>query len=295
MFKSGFVTIIGRPNVGKSTLLNTVVGQKVSAISNKPQTTRNRITFIYTDDEMQVIFLDTPGIQKPKNKLGDYMLKTSEETLKEVDIITYIVDCSKEIGKLDSYIIENLKKLNKSTIILLINKIDEIKKEDLFEIIKMYSDLNLFNDIIPISALRNDGVGNYLNILKTKLKEGPMYYPEDMVTDQPEKFIVAEIIREKGLRYLNEEIPHGLAISIEKIKERTDKNIMDIEANIYVERESHKRIVIGSGGSMLKKIGSSARVEIEKLLDIKVNLKLWVKVEKNWRELDSKIKRFGYR
>lgn len=296
MFKSGFVTIIGRPNVGKSTLLNHVIGEKISAISNKPQTTRNKITFIYTDEDSQVIFLDTPGIQKPKNKLGDYMLKTSESTLQEVDVITYIVDCSTKIGKLDSYIIDELSsKKIKTPIILLINKIDEVAKEELFEIIEMYSKLGIFKEIIPISALKNDGVDIYLQTLKKYLKEGPQYYPDDMITDQPEKFIVGEIIREKALRFLDEEVPHGIAISIEKMRERTDKNLMDIEANIYVERESHKGIVIGKNGQMLKKIGSEARKEIENLLDTKVNLRLWVKVEKNWRDLDNKVKYFGYK
>lgn len=296
MFKSGFVTIIGRPNVGKSTLLNAVVGQKISAISNKPQTTRNKITFIFTDADAQVIFLDTPGIQKPKNKLGDYMLKTSESTLSEVDVITYMVDTSDDIGRLDNYIIEELKsKSLKTPILLLINKIDEIPKEELFKIIKMYDEIGIFKEIIPISALKEDGVNLYIERLKSYLKEGPMYYPEDMVTDHPEKFIVGEIIREKALRFLDEEVPHGIAVSIEKMKERKDKNMMDIEANIYIERESHKKIVIGKDGQMIKKIGIAARKEIENLLDAKVNLKLWVKVEKNWRELDNKVKYFGYR
>lgn len=296
MFKSGFVTIIGRPNVGKSTLLNNVIGQKISAISNKPQTTRNKITFIHTDDESQIIFLDTPGIQKPKNKLGDYMLEVSESTLSEVDVVTYIVDCSTKIGRLDSYIINELReKKIKTPIILLINKIDEIPKEELFEIINMYSNLGLFKEIIPISALKNDGIDVYLKTLKKYLKEGPQYYPEDMITDKPEKFIVGEIIREKALRYLDEEVPHGIAVSIEKMRERPDKNLMDVEANIYVERETHKGIVIGKNGRMLKKIGSEARKEIENLLDIHVNLKLWVKVEKNWRDLDNKVKYFGYK
>lgn len=295
-YKSGFVTIIGRPNVGKSTLLNHIIGEKISAISNKPQTTRNKITFIYTDDESQLVFLDTPGIQKPKNKLGDYMLKTSEETLREVDVITYIVDCSKKIGRLDSYIIDELKskKLN-TPIILLINKIDEIQKEELFELIEMYSQLGLFKEIIPISAKKEDGLDVYLDTLKKYIKEGPQYYPDDMITDQPEKFIAAEIIREKALRYLDEEVPHGIAVSVEKMRERKGKDIVDVEATIYVERESHKGIVIGKNGQMLKKIGTSARIGIESLIGAKVNLKLWVKVEKNWRDLDTKVKYFGYK
>lgn len=296
MFKSGFVTIIGRPNVGKSTLLNNVIGQKISAISNKPQTTRNKITFIHTDESSQIIFLDTPGIQTPKNKLGNYMLEVSESTLSEVDVITYIVDCSTSIGRLDSYIINEFKEKNiKTPIILLINKIDEIPKEELFKIIEMYSELGIFKEIIPISALRNDGIDAYLDTLKSYLKEGPQYYPEDMITDKPERFIVSEIIREKALRHLDEEVPHGIAVSIESMKERPNKNIMDVEATIYVERETHKGIVIGKNGSMLKKIGSEARKEIENLLDTRVHLKLWVKVEKNWRDLDNKVKYFGYK
>lgn len=296
MFKSGFVTIIGRPNVGKSTLLNNVIGQKISAISNKPQTTRNKITFIHTDESSQIIFLDTPGIQTPKNKLGNYMLEVSESTLSEVDVITYIVDCSTSIGRLDSYIINEFKEKNiKTPIILLINKIDEIPKEELFKIIEMYSELGIFKEIIPISALRNDGIDAYLDTLKSYLKEGPQYYPEDMITDKPERFIVSEIIREKALRHLDEEVPHGIAVSIESMKERPNKNMMDVEATIYVERETHKGIVIGKNGSMLKKIGSEARKEIENLLDTRVHLKLWVKVEKNWRDLDNKVKYFGYK
>ena len=296
MFKSGFVTIIGRPNVGKSTLLNNVIGQKISAISNKPQTTRNKITFIHTDESSQIIFLDTPGIQTPKNKLGNYMLEVSESTLSEVDVITYIVDCSTSIGRLDSYIINEFKEKNiKTPIILLINKIDEIPKEELFKIIEMYSELGIFKEIIPISALRNDGIDAYLDTLKSYLKEGPQYYPEDMITDKPERFIVSEIIREKALRHLDEEVPHGIAVSIESMKERSNKNMMDVEATIYVERETHKGIVIGKNGSMLKKIGSEARKGIENLLDTRVHLKLWVKVEKNWRDLDNKVKYFGYK
>lgn len=295
-FKSGFVTIIGRPNVGKSTLLNAIIGQKISAISNKAQTTRDKITLIHTDEDSQIIFLDTPGIQMPKNKLGDFMLKTSEDTLSEVDVITYIVDCSEKIGKMDSYIINELKeKKLKAPIILLINKVDEIQKEKLFEIIKMYDEIGIFKEIIPISALKRDGIENYIEVLKKYLSEGPMFYPEDMITDKPEKYIVSEIIREKALRFLDEEIPHGIAVSIESMKERKDKNLIDIQANIYVERESHKKIVIGKSGSMLKKIGTNARKEIENLLDMKVNLTLWVKVEKNWRDKENKVKYFGYK
>lgn len=294
-FKSGYVSVVGRPNVGKSTLLNAIIGEKISAISSKPQTTRQNITFIHTDDDSQIIFLDTPGIQRPKNKLGEFMLTESKESINEADVITYIVDTSKRIGKAERSIIDILKEYEgKLPIILLINKVDTIKKDELLEIISMYAKEEIFNEIIPISAMKNDGVDIYIETLKKYLKPGPMYYPEDMITDKNERFIVAEIIREKGLRYLNEEVPHGLAISIEKFKKREDKNIYDIEANIYVERDSHKGILIGKGGSMLKRIGTEAREDAERLLDAKVNLQIWVKVEKNWRERDNLVKRFGY-
>ena len=294
-FKSGYVSVVGRPNVGKSTLLNAIIGEKISAISSKPQTTRQNITFIHTDDDSQIIFLDTPGIQRPKNKLGEFMLTESKESIDEADVITYIVDTSKKIGKAERSIIDILKEYHgRIPIILLINKVDTIKKDELLEIISMYAKEEIFNEIIPISAMKNDGVDIYIETLKKYLKPGPMYYPEDMITDKNERFIVAEIIREKGLRYLNEEVPHGLAISIEKFKKREDKNIYDIEANIYVERDSHKGILIGKGGSMLKRIGTEAREDAERLLDAKVNLQVWVKVEKNWRERDNLVKRFGY-
>lgn len=294
-FKSGYVSVVGRPNVGKSTLLNAIIGEKISAISSKPQTTRQNITFIHTDDDSQIIFLDTPGIQRPKNKLGEFMLTESKESIDEADVITYIVDTSKKIGKAERSIIDILKEYHgRIPIILLINKVDTIKKDELLEIISMYAKEEIFNEIIPISAMKNDGVDIYIETIKKYLKPGPMYYPEDMITDKNERFIVAEIIREKGLRYLNEEVPHGLAISIEKFKKREDKNIYDIEANIYVERDSHKGILIGKGGSMLKRIGTEAREDAERLLDAKVNLQIWVKVEKNWRERDNLVKRFGY-
>ena len=294
-FKSGYVSVIGRPNVGKSTLLNAIIGEKISAISSKPQTTRQNITFIHTDEDAQIVFLDTPGIQKPKNKLGEFMLTESKEGIEDSDVITYIVDTSKKIGRAERSIIDILKEYKgKLPIILLINKVDTIRKDELLEIISMYAEEEIFDDIIPISAMKNDGVDIYLEILKKFLKPGPMYYPEDMITDKNERFIVAEIIREKGLMYLNEEVPHGLAISIEKFKKRADKNMYDIDANIYVERDTHKGILIGKNGSMLKRIGTEAREEAERLLDAKVNLQIWVKVEKNWRDRDNLVKRFGY-
>ncbi|WP_071027057.1 GTPase Era [Peptoniphilus raoultii] len=294
-FKSGYVSVVGRPNVGKSTLLNTIIGQKISGVSNKAQTTREKISFIYTDDEGQIIFLDTPGIQKPKNKLGTYMKNVSLESLNEADLVTYIVDTSKSIGKLDRLIIDKLKELKGKKIILLINKIDEIKKEEILGLIETYNNEGIFAEIIPISAAKNDGIDEYLKVLKENLPEGPMYYDEEMITDKSEKFLAGEIIREKALRFLKEEVPHGIAVTINKFKKRENKDIYDIEASIYIERMSQKSIIIGKDGSMIKKIGTYAREDIENMLETKVNLKIWVKVEKNWRNNDLKVKNFGYK
>lgn len=295
MFKSGFVAVVGRPNVGKSTLMNQVLKEKITIISDKAQTTRNKITLIYTDNKGQIVFLDTPGIQNPRNKLGEYMLETSLSSLEGVDIITMLVDTSTHIGSKDAMIIRELKKYKgRLPIILLINKIDEITKEEILPIIAQYSEYEIFDEIIPISALTGENVDSYVKSLFDKLEEGPQYFPEDMITDQPEKFVVAEMIREKGLRYLSEEVPHGLAVKIESMKERNERPFFDIEATIYVERESHKAIVIGKGGSMLKRIGTAARKDIEALLAARVNLRLWVKVSKNWREKDEKVSGFGY-
>lgn len=293
MFKSGFVSVIGRSNVGKSTLLNRILGEKLTIISDKPQTTRNKIQLIYTDENMQAIFLDTPGIQTPKNKLGDYMLKISMSTLNEVDVITYIVDTTEEIGKLDSEIIEKLKLVN-TKIILLINKIDKISSDKVNELVEMYSKVGIFEEIIPISALTGDNLEGYLTSLKNNLPEGPMYYDKDSVTDQPIRQIVQELIREKALINLSDELPHGIAITIEKFKERQDKNLIDIDATIIVEKKSHKGMVIGKKGSMIKKIGTDARIDIEQLLDAKVNLKLWVKIDEEWRNKDSRLRYLGY-
>ena len=293
MFKSGFVSVIGRSNVGKSTLLNRVLGEKLTIISDKPQTTRNKIQLVYTDENMQAIFLDTPGIQTPKNKLGDYMLKVSMSTLNEVDVITYIVDTTEEIGKLDSEIIEKLRLVN-TKIILLINKIDKIASDKVNELVEMYTKVGIFEQIIPISALNGDNVEGYLTSLRNTLPEGPMYYDKDSVTDQPIRQIVQELIREKALINLSDELPHGIAITIEKFKERQDKNLIDIDATIIVEKKSHKGMVIGKKGSMIKKIGTDARIDIEQLLDTKVNLKLWVKIDEEWRNKDSRLRYLGY-
>lgn len=294
MYKSGFVSVIGRPNVGKSTLLNQVIGEKISIISNKPQTTRNKIQMVYTEDDFQVVFLDTPGIQLPRNILGEYMLKISKSTLEEVDVVAFMVDESLEIGKMDAYILEDLRTVS-TPIVLLINKTDMLTKEEIATLIAKYDDMNLFKEIIPISALNNDNIDRFIKVLKDMLPEGPQYFPDDMITDQPEKFVIAEIIREKALLNLDEEVPHGIAIGIEGIKDRKDKDLIDVTATIYCEKESHKGIVIGKGGKMLKEIGKSAREDIENLLGSKVNLQIWVKVEKNWRERDNKVKYFGYK
>ena len=294
MYKSGFVTVVGRPNVGKSTLLNQVIGEKISIISDKPQTTRNKIQLVYTEDEFQVVFLDTPGIQLPKNLLGEYMLKISRSTLEEVDVVAFMVDESMEIGKMDSYILEQLKDLS-TPIVLLINKTDKLKTEEILILIEKYSAMNLFKEIIPISAINNDNIDKFIKVLKDMLPAGPQYFPDDMITDQPEKFIISEIIREKALINLEEEVPHGIYVAIEGIKDRNNKELIDVTATIYCEKESHKGIVIGKKGSMLKEIGQTARLDIEKLLGSKVNLQLWVKVEKNWREKGNKVKFFGYK
>lgn len=293
MYKSGFVTVIGRPNVGKSTLLNTILGEKVSIISDKPQTTRNKIQCVYTEENLQIVFLDTPGIHNPKNKLGEYMVKMSRSTLEEVDIITFMVDDSKYIGSLDDKIIKDIKDISTPKI-LLINKIDKINKEELGDIINTYDKMGLFQEIIPISASENLNVSSYLDAVKKYLKEGPQYFPEDMITDQPERFIISELIREKVLYYLDEEVPHGIFVAIDMINERKEKNLIDVYATIYCEKESHKGIVIGKNGRKLKGIGKSAREDIEKLLGSQINLQLWVKVEKNWRDKENKIKYFGY-
>ena len=294
MFKSGFITVVGRPNVGKSTLLNGVIGEKISIISDKPQTTRNKIQMIYTDDRMQAIFLDTPGIQMPKNKLGDYMLTASKSTLNEVDLITFMVDLSEDIGKLDQYILDELAGISTKKI-LLINKIDLAEDEkQINDLIQKYEKMNAFERIIPISALEEKNFDQYFDAVYDLLSEGPMYYPSDYITDQPERNIIAEIVREKVLRNMRQEIPHGIAVEVLQIRQREDRDLLDIDVNLFVEQNSHKGMVIGKGGSMLKKIGSEARQDIQNLMDSKVNLNIWVKVAKDWRKKDLRLKDFGY-
>lgn len=291
--KSGFVTLVGRPNVGKSTLMNRLIGQKIAITSNKPQTTRNRIQTVYTCDKGQIIFLDTPGLHKAKNKLGEYMVKAATRTFSEVDVVIWLVEANDYIGPGDRHIAEQLAQV-KVPVILVINKIDMVKREQLLPIIDSFSKLYDFAEIVPLSARSGDNTDTLIDVVFQYLQEGPLFYDEDVVTDQPVRQIAAEIIREKALHSLNEEIPHGIAVTIEKMKERKKSNIVDIEATIVCEKDSHKGIIIGKGGAMLKKIGSTARYELENLLEQQVNLKLWVKVRKEWRDSDLLLKNYGY-
>lgn len=294
-FKSGFVTIIGRPNVGKSTLMNHLIGQKIAITSKKPQTTRNRIQTVYTDmDKGQIVFVDTPGIHRAKNKLGEYMVNVAERSLNEVDAVLWLVEPSNFIGAGERHIIEKLQRVS-TPVILIINKIDTVEKEKVLEYIDTYRKVYDFAEIVPLSALRGQNTDILVDLIFKYLPYGPQFYDEDTVTDQPERQIVAEIIREKSLHALDEEIPHGIAVSIDQMKKRKGKKIMDIEATIVCEKESHKGIIIGKKGSMLQKIGGNARYEIEQMLGMKANLQLWVKVKKDWRDSDFLIKNFGYR
>ena len=290
--KSGFVTLIGRPNVGKSTLMNSLIGQKIAITSRKPQTTRNRIQTVYTSDEGQIVFVDTPGIHKAKNKLGDYMVNIAERTIKEVDVVLWLVEPTNYIGAGEQHIIEQLKKVA-TPVILVINKIDTVKKEELFGFIDTYRKEMDFAEIVPVSALKKENTDELIKCIMKYMPYGPAFYDEDTITDQPQRQIVAEMIREKALRLLEEEIPHGIAVTIEKMKWRG--RIVDIDATIICERDSHKGIIIGKQGAMLKKIGTKAREEIERLFEYKVNLKLWVKVKKDWRDSDILMKNYGYR
>ena len=293
MFKSGFVSIVGRPNVGKSTLMNNVVGEKIAIMSDKPQTTRNTIQAVYTDEECQIVFLDTPGIHKPKNKLGEFMVKSATDAFKNVDLVLFVVDDSKKIGPGDRKIIEDLRGI-KTPVILVLNKIDKLEESELFELMQLYSNEDLFKAIVPISAFKGRNVNELLKVIGNYLQEGPKYFPDYMITDQPERVLVSELIREKVLHYLNDEVPHGVAVEVERMKSRQDKDIVDISAVIYCERDSHKGIIIGKNGRKLKGIGKSAREDMELLLGSKINLQLWVKVKENWRNLQNYITDFGY-
>ena len=290
--KSGFVTLIGRPNVGKSTLMNHLIGQKIAITSDKPQTTRNRIQTVYTDERGQIIFLDTPGIHKAKNKLGEYMVSVAEHTLKEVDVILWLVEPSTFIGAGERHIAGQLNKV-KTPVMLVINKIDTVKKDEILTFIAAYKDICNFAEIIPVSALKEINIDDVKDCIFKYLPEGPQFYDEDTVTDQPMRQIAAELIREKALRMLDDEIPHGIAVVIDQMKERPN-GLIDIDATIVCERESHKGIIIGKNGGKLKKIGTSARTEIQNLMDTQVNLKLWVKVRKEWRDSDLYMKNYGY-
>ena len=292
-FKSGFVTLIGRPNVGKSTLMNQLIGQKIAITSNKPQTTRNRIQTVYTCEEGQIIFLDTPGIHKAKNKLGEYMVSVAERTLKEVDIILWLVEPSTFIGAGERYIAEQLRHIS-TPVFLVINKIDTVGKGEILNFIAAYRDILDFAEIIPVSALKGENTEELVKTMFQYLEQGPMYYNEDTITDQPERQIVAELIREKALRNLSDEIPHGIAVAIDQMRERPGGRLIDIDATIICEKNSHKGIIIGKQGAMLKRIGTDARRDIQALLDCQVNLKLWVKVKKDWRDSDFLLKNFGY-
>ena len=293
MFKSGFVSIVGRPNVGKSTLMNNVVGEKIAIMSDKPQTTRNTIQAVYTDEEAQVVFLDTPGIHKPKNKLGEFMVKSATDAFKNVDLVLFVVDESKKIGPGDRKIIDDLKNI-KTPVVLVLNKIDQLNEEELFDLMKMYNAEGVFEQIVPISALKGRNINEFLKVIKSHLEEGPQYFPDYMITDQPERVLVSELIREKVLHYIHDEVPHGVAVEIERMKSRKDKEIVDISAVIYCERDSHKGIIIGKNGRKLKGIGKSARADIELLLGSQANLQLWVKVKENWRNLQNYVSNFGY-
>lgn len=291
-FKSGFVTLIGRPNVGKSTLMNYLIGQKIAITSNKPQTTRNRIQTVLTTDEGQIVFVDTPGIHKAKNKLGEYMVNVAEKTLNEVDVVLWLVEPTTFIGAGEQHIAKQLQRV-KTPVILVINKVDSVKREEILPAIAAYKDIYDFADIVPVSARSGDNTDELLRVIMKYLPYGPQFYDEDTVTDQPERRIVAELIREKALHSLQDEIPHGIAVAIDRMK--MQNKVMHIDATIICERDSHKGIIIGKQGSMLKKIGSTARYEIERMLDCKVNLKLWVKVKKDWRDSEFLMKNFGYR
>ncbi len=291
-YKSGFVAVIGRPNVGKSTLINSLIGQKIAIMSDKPQTTRNKILCVLTQPDAQIIFIDTPGIHKPKHKLGEYMVNAAENTLKEVDVILFVVDASEDLGAGELYILERLRS-TKKPVILVVNKIDKIEKQQVLPTISRYADRYNFIGVVPISAKKNTNLDYLVDEIKKHLEEGPQYYPSDMITDQPERLIAAELIREKVLHLTREEIPHAIAVELEEMARRQNDDVY-IRAMIYVERDSQKGIVIGARGALLKEIGALARADIEHLLGSKVYLDLWVKVKKDWRNRDGVLRGLGY-
>ncbi|WP_213422931.1 GTPase Era [Bhargavaea massiliensis] len=293
-FKSGFISIIGRPNVGKSTFLNRVVGQKIAIMSDKPQTTRNKVQGVVTTEDSQMIFIDTPGIHKPKHKLGDFMMKVAKNTLKEVDIVLFMANADESLGKGDEFIMEMLGESG-TPVILVLNKIDLIHPDELIGVIDSYRERMDFAEIVPISALQGNNVDRLMNVIKSYLPEGPQYYPADQVTDHPERFIISEMIREKVLHLTREEIPHSVAVVIERIAKREGQETVDVSATIIVERDSQKGIVIGKRGALLKEIGTRARQDIEMLLGSKVYLELWVKVQKDWRNRANQLREYGFR
>jgi GTPase len=293
-YKSGFISIIGRPNVGKSTFLNRVIGQKIAIMSDKPQTTRNKVQGVLTTGDSQLIFIDTPGIHKPKHKLGDFMMKVAQNTLKGVDLILFMVNAEEGYGRGEEFIIEKFQSI-KTPIFLIINKIDKIHPDELLKLIESYKEKHPFSEIVPISALEGNNVENLLEVIKKYMPEGPQYYPADQVTDHPERFIVSELIREKALHLTREEIPHSLAVVIDKMERRQDKDVIHVMATVIVERDSQKGIIIGKQGSMLKEIGKLARIDIENLLGSKVFLELWVKVQKDWRNKMGQLRDYGFR
>lgn len=292
-YKSGFVSIVGRPNVGKSTFLNRIVGQKIAIMSDKPQTTRNKIQGVVTTDDSQIVFIDTPGIHKPKHALGDFMNKMAKQTIPDVDVVLFMINANEKIGPGDRFVIDLLSR-TKSPVFLVINKIDLIHPDELLPIIETYQAEFDFAEIVPISALQGNNIERLFDVLKTYIPEGPQYYPDDQVTDHPERFIMAELIREKVLHFTHEEVPHSVAVTIEKI-ERDDNGKVHVMANIIVERSSQKGILIGKQGAMMKQIGTGARREIERLLGSKVYLELWVKVQKDWRNKQIHLREFGFK
>jgi GTP-binding protein Era len=293
-FRSGFVALIGRPNVGKSTLMNHIVGHKVAIMSDKPQTTRNKIRGIYTDEKGQIIFLDTPGIHKPHSKLGEFLVRTAQNALEEVDLVLFLVDAVEGLGPGDRFIIENLKEM-KTPVFLVVNKIDQVHPDDLLPLIDKYRQLYSFAEVVPISALMGNNTRTLVDLILRYLPEGPQYYPSDLVTDHPERFIVGELIREKVLELTREEVPHSVAVVVEEMKKREGKDLVDVYATIFTERPSQKGILIGKGGRMLKEVGRRAREEIERLLGTRIFLELWVKVKKDWRNEELLLRQFGYR
>jgi GTP-binding protein Era len=293
-FRSGFVALIGRPNVGKSTLMNHIVGHKVAIMSDKPQTTRNKIRGIYTDEKGQIIFLDTPGIHKPHSKLGEFLVRTAQNALEEVDLVLFLVDAVEGLGPGDRFIIENLKEM-KTPVFLVVNKIDQVHPDDLLPLIDKYRQLYSFAEVVPISALMGNNTRTLVDLILRYLPEGPQYYPSDLVTDHPERFIVGELIREKVLELTREEVPHSVAVVVEEMKNREGKDLVDVYATIFTERPSQKGILIGKGGRMLKEVGRRAREEIERLLGTRIFLELWVKVKKDWRNEELLLRQFGYR